>query len=287
MNIDHLRDFLCVAETLNLTHAADRRNTTQSNLSKRLRGLEDYLGRALIDRGSRPLCLSKAGEDFVPVARQLLCDLDNFRGQSIPWSLSEGGVSIVMPHSVTFTVFPEFKEWLSHRIGGVHFTPLLANHDTAARMIARSEKDLAIVTRHPSVPLDGNWSVLRYVDIGEEKLVVIEPPGTPLDKPLRLHVSHPLTYVGQIWQACRNPLLDLPVSEEIQHGMAADIRTRCLSNGERGVLPESLIEADLAAGRIAVRDYDANMNYAISLFCSPQATRLAKTIWSVAKTQLL
>lgn len=283
MNIDHLRDFLCVAETLNLTHAADRRSTTQSNLSKRLRRLEDYVGRALIDRGSRPLFLTKAGEDFVPVARQVLSDLDSFRGQSIPWSPSEGGVSIVMPHSVTFTVFPKFKEWLSDRISGVHFAPLLANHDTAARMIARSEIDLAIVTRHPSVPLDDNWSALRYADIGEDRLVIIEPPGTPANRLLPLHVSHPLTYVGQIWQACRGSLPDLPVSREMPHGMAADIKTRCLSNGGRGVLPESLIEADVAAGRIAVREYDTKMTYTISLFCSPQATRRAKSIWSVAE----
>lgn len=39
MNIEHLRDFLCVAETLNLTLAAEQRNTTQPNLSKRLRAL--------------------------------------------------------------------------------------------------------------------------------------------------------------------------------------------------------------------------------------------------------
>lgn len=286
MNIDHLRDFLCVAETLNLTQAADRRNTTQSNLSKRLRGLEDYLGQALIDRGSRPLCLTKAGDDFVPVARQILSELNSFRGQSIPWSPSEGGVSIVMPHSVTFTVFPKFKEWLSHRIAGVHFAPLLANHDTAARMIARSEIDLAIVTRHPSVPLDENWSVLRYADIAQERLVIIEPPGTPANIPLPMHVSHPLTYVGQVWQACRRTFPKLLVSEEIPHGMAADIKAHCLSKGERGVLPESLVEADVAAGRIAIRECGPEMSYAISLFCAPQATRTAKKVWSVAEACL-
>lgn len=283
MNIDHLRDFLCVVETLNLTQAADRRSTTQSNLSKRLRGLEDHLGRMLIDRASRPLSLTKAGEDFVPIARQILSDLDIFCGQSVPWSATEGGVPIVMPHSVTFSVFPRFKEWLSHQIAEVHFAPLLANHDTAARMIARSEIDLAIVARHPRVPIDDNWSVLRSADIAKDRLVVIEPPNTPEDKPLPLHVSHPLTYIGQVWQACRG---NLPVSEEVQHGMAADIRARCLANGERGVLPESLIEADVAAGKTTIREDCIQMDYAISLFCASQATRIAKRIWSVAEARL-
>jgi len=104
MNIEQLRDFLRVAESLNLTLAAEQRNTSQSNLSKRLRALEDYLGRILVDRSSRPIRLTPAGEDFVPKARQILSDIDGFKGTSAPWSPTEGGVSIVMPHSVCFGV---------------------------------------------------------------------------------------------------------------------------------------------------------------------------------------
>lgn len=283
MNIDHLRDFLCVAETLNLTLAADRRNTTQSNLSKRLRGLETFLGRALIDRRSRPLCLTKAGEDFLPKARQILSEIDAFRSHSTPWSPSEGGVSIAMPHSATVVVFPQFKEWLSHRMAGVHFASRITNHDMAARLLVRSEIDLAIVTRHPEVPQDEDFVVFRNVDIATDRLVIIEPPETPADAPLPLHVSHPLTYIGQIWQNCR---FDLPTTVEVPHGMAADIRVRCLAGHGRGVVPESLVEADVAAGRLLARPSSVDLNYAISLFCSPRASSRAKQVWAIAAERL-
>lgn len=283
MNIDHLRDFLCVAETLNLTLAADRRNTTQSNFSKRLRRLEDFLGRALIDRGSRPLCLTAAGEEFVPKARQILADIDSFRGREVPWSQREGGISIVMPHNATVAVFPQFKEWLSHRMTDVHFAPQIANYDTAARLIARSKVDLALVTRHPHVPIDENHSAFRHVDIGWDKLVIVETPDTPQNEPLPLHLSHPLTYIGQIWQSCR---CDLPVSKTVLHGMAADIRAHCLAGRGRGVLPESIVEADTAAGRLVVRETSAKLDYAISLFCAPQASRRAKQVWALAAEYL-
>lgn len=283
MNIDHLRDFLCVAETLNLTLAADRRNTTQSNFSKRLRKLEDFLGRALIDRGSRPLCLTAAGEEFVPKARQILADIDSFRGQTVPWSQREGGLSIVMPHNATVAVFPQFKEWLSHRMADVHFAPLIANYDTAARLVAGSKVDLALVTRHPRVPLDENHSVFRYADIGRDRLVVAETPGASTHEELPLHLSHPLTYIGQIWQTC---CCDLPVSRTVLHGMAADVRAHCLAGRGRGVLPESLVEADSAAGRLVIRETGAKLDYAISLYCAPQASRRAKQVWTLAAEYL-
>ncbi len=279
MNIDQLRDFLCVAETLNLTLAADRRNTTQSNLSKRLRSLEEYVGRVLIDRRSRPLYLTKAGEDFVPKARQILSEIDTFRGQTAPWSPSEGGVTIVMPHSATVAVFPQFKERLSRKLPGIHFAPRIANHDTAARLLARSETDLAIVTRHPMVAIDDDFAVFRPANIGVDRLLVVESPGTSEHAPLPLHISHPLTYIGQIWQTCR---YDLPVSEEISHGMAADIRAHCLAGQGRGVLPETLVEADIAAGRLVARPKQAGLDYVISLFCAPRAARRARQIWELA-----
>lgn len=279
MNIEQLRDFLCVAETLNLTLAADRRNTTQSNLSKRLRGLEEYLGRTLINRRSRPLALTEAGGDFMPRARQILSEIDIFRGQSAPWSPSEGGVTIVMPHSATVAVFPRFKEWLSHRLPNIYFAPRIANHDTAAQMLVRSEIDLAIVTRHQRLAIDEDFAVFRPADIATDRLVIVEPVGTAEHVPLPLHVSHPVTYIGRIWQTCR---CELPVSEEIPHGMAADIRAHCLAGRGRGVLPESLVEADVAAGRLVVRQKQEGMDYTISLFCAPRTSRRAKDVWALA-----
>jgi len=277
MNIDHLRDFLCVADTLNLTLAAEQRNTTQSNLSKRLRSLEEYLGRILINRRVRPVSLTAAGEEFIPKARQILSEIDHFKGASAPWSPSEGGITIVMPHSATVAIFPQFKAWLSRRLSGMHFAPRIANHDMAARMLARSEIDLAIVTRHPRVPIDEAFSVFQPADIAADRLVVIEPPDA-LDTEMPLHVSHPLTYIGQIWHACRE---GLPVTVEVPHGMAADIRAQCIAGTGRGVLPESLVEADVAAGRLTIRETAIDLRYSISLFCSPQASRRARRIWSL------
>lgn len=282
MNIDLMRDFLCCAETLSLTRAAERRNTTQSNMSKRLRSLEEYLGQALIDRSDRPITLTQAGLDFLPVARQILSEIDVFKGRSAPWYPTEGGLSIAMPHSATVTVFSRFKEWLSHRLPETFFAPKIANHDMAAHMLAHSEVDLAIVTRHPNVSIDERFAVFSAVDIASDRLVIVEPPGTADLTELPLHVSHELTYIGKIWQTYRDTA---PASAEVEHGMAADIRAHCLAGRGRGVLPETLVEMDIVAGRLLLCPTKVEMKYMISLYCAPRAQRRANRLWTLCSEE--
>jgi DNA-binding transcriptional LysR family regulator len=279
MNIELLRDFLCVSESMSLTRAAELRNTTQSNLSKRLRALEMWLGRDLIDRRGRPLALTQAGEDFVPKARGILAELDGFRGAAISWNVADGAVSIAMPHSATVSLFPAFKKRLLPRLPKASFAPRIANHDMVARMLSRSECDLALVTRHPRVPQADEFAVFRSVEIARDRLVLVAPPGTREGEALPLHVSDARTYIGQIWQVCR---VAVSTTREIEHGMAADIRAHCLAGDGRGVLPETMVEADIASGRLVVCDCTSDLGYEVSLFCAPKASPQAKRIWALA-----
>ncbi len=72
MEIKWVEDFLALNRTRNFTKAADFRNVTQPAFSRRIRGLEAWLGNSLFDRTSKPLRLTQAGERFVPIAEDLL-----------------------------------------------------------------------------------------------------------------------------------------------------------------------------------------------------------------------
>jgi DNA-binding transcriptional LysR family regulator len=176
-------------------------------------------------------------------------------------------------------VFPNFKQRIVRRIPRASFAPQLANHDTVATMLARSECDLALVAYHPATPQAEEFAVFRPVEIAQERLVIVAPPHADSTAPLPLHVSHHRTYIGQIWQNSRVPV---PVTEEIEHGMAADIRACCLSGDGRGVVPETLVEADIASGKLARCDLEADLSYSFSLYCAPKASAQAKRIWTVA-----
>ncbi|SYH17279.1 LysR family transcriptional regulator [Klebsiella pneumoniae] len=77
MSVKQLRAFLAVAHTLNFAHASERLNLSQPALSLTIKGLEEALGGALLQRSTRKVTLTQEGELFLPMARQLLADWDN------------------------------------------------------------------------------------------------------------------------------------------------------------------------------------------------------------------
>jgi DNA-binding transcriptional LysR family regulator len=69
VTLAQLSYFVTVAEELNFTRAAERLHVSQSPLSQAIKALEANLGVALLERTSRRVELTRAGEELLPAAR--------------------------------------------------------------------------------------------------------------------------------------------------------------------------------------------------------------------------
>src|SRR5262252_756481 len=66
----HIRYFLAVSETLNLTKAAERCNVAQPALSRAIHALENELGGELLRRERALSHLTELGQRMLPMLRQ-------------------------------------------------------------------------------------------------------------------------------------------------------------------------------------------------------------------------
>ena len=72
VTLAQLSYFVAVAEELNFTRAAERLHVSQSPLSQAIKALETNLGVTLLNRTSRHVELTAAGEELLPAARAAL-----------------------------------------------------------------------------------------------------------------------------------------------------------------------------------------------------------------------
>jgi DNA-binding transcriptional LysR family regulator len=77
VELRHLRSFVAVAEELNFTRAAKRLFLAQQALSAQIRQLEDRIGTKLLERNTRAVSLTPAGEVLLSQARLLLAGADS------------------------------------------------------------------------------------------------------------------------------------------------------------------------------------------------------------------
>jgi LysR family transcriptional regulator, carnitine catabolism transcriptional activator len=77
VNLNKIRSFIAVAETLSFRIASERLNLSQPAVSNHIRDLEETLGLSLFKRTTRNVVLSPEGETFLIRARRVLADLDD------------------------------------------------------------------------------------------------------------------------------------------------------------------------------------------------------------------
>src|ERR1700755_341308 len=75
MDLRQLRYLVALADELNFTRAAAREHIAQPALSQQIRRLEDEVGVALVERTTRHVSLTEAGELLVVRARRILAEL--------------------------------------------------------------------------------------------------------------------------------------------------------------------------------------------------------------------
>lgn len=152
MNVEWLRYFVAIAETLNLQAAADRLHVTPQAVSKALAGLEAGYRARLIDRDRRIRGLTPAGEILLTEARAVVAALDNTerRLAEARSGAAQGPVTLAGDGLWHHYLLPPLLTALARQHPMLRPKLYEMLQDDAERHVAEGQVDLGLLLRAPS-----------------------------------------------------------------------------------------------------------------------------------------
>src|SRR5579872_3815530 len=186
MDVAQLRYLVALADELHFTRAAAREHIAQPALSQQIRRLEDELGLALVERTTRRVSITEAGELLVARARRILAELEAARAElQAVRGIQSGRVLVGALHTMgpvdLALVLADFHE----RHPGVELTVREQSSEELAEMLRVDELDLAFLSVTERVESHG----LGLYQLVSEELVLILPPEHPLRRRQRVRMA--------------------------------------------------------------------------------------------------
>ena len=142
----HIRYFLAVGETLNLTRAAERCHVAQPALTRAIKALETELGGELLRRERALSHLTELGQRMLPMLRQ--CYDTALAAKMVAASIRKGEaapLSVAVSHTVALGRFTPTLQELSRALPGLqhsapdnHHQPILASGTSTGRRDSRA-----------------------------------------------------------------------------------------------------------------------------------------------------
>ncbi|WP_112241416.1 LysR family transcriptional regulator [Kribbella monticola] len=175
MNVTDLRWFVVLAETEHLTEAAATLQTSQPNLSRSLRRVEEAFGTRLFEREHRGLRLNPYGRIVLEGARAAAGALDSAQ-QRIDALLDpeSGTVRLAFLHSVATGVVPDLLTAFRHSAPSIRFALREQPSHDIVQDLESGDAELAITGPRPDKHTFG-WHLLE-----RQRLCLYVPPGHAL-----------------------------------------------------------------------------------------------------------
>ena len=146
MELRQLRQFVVLAETMNVHRAAERLNMAQPPLSTSLKKLEAELGERLFERTTRQMRLTSAGGLLLAHARRVLSEYDQaLHALEAARSGDKGWVSIGFVGTATCAILPRLIPQFKQAYPGVHLSLRESTSNEILKELEQGLLDLGIV----------------------------------------------------------------------------------------------------------------------------------------------
>jgi DNA-binding transcriptional LysR family regulator len=186
MELRQLRYLVALAEEGNFTRAAANEHIAQPAMSQQIRRLEDELGLALVERTTRRVALTEAGEALVVRSRRILAELESADAElQALRGVHTGHVTIGAMHTMGPVDLSLVLALFRERHPDVRFTVREQTSEEMAEMLRVDELDLAFLSVTERVESRG----LGLHQLVSEELVVLLPREHRLSRRAELRMA--------------------------------------------------------------------------------------------------
>nr|WP_254444044.1 LysR family transcriptional regulator [Ruegeria sp. HKCCA4008] len=286
-----LRDFECLARTLNFTRASDERNITQSAFSRRIKALESWVGLPLVNRATYPVQLTEAGKQFLPVAQAAISQLSESR-QSL--RDADRGDSRFIRFSVLHTIAVNFLatriEELQKQIPDLRTRVLSDSLSTCCDLLVEGAVDILLCYYHHTVSPMIDETAFERKDLLKDRLIPVAAaqPVRTLGWDLSRQDGPPIPYLAYDRSSFLGMVVENTVDRKPQNtetiyvdSLVETIKRRLMTGSGFAWMPETSISAELDQGLLVPIGDDAwCATLTISAFSNPASLdQIAHQLW--------
>ena len=260
MDLDWLQDVECLARTLNFTRAAEERNITQSAFSRRIKALESWVGLPLVNRATYPIQITEAGRQFLPVALAAVSQLSESR-QTI--READGRDSRFVQFSVLHTISVNY---LANRIEDMQSdfpdlrTRVISDSlSTCCELLIEGAVDIMLCYYHPSVAPRIDDKAFARKNLLTDQMIPVAAANQVAQFGWNLNAKDqaPIPYLAYDQSSFLGMVVDSVVGQKRLNtetiyvdGLVETIKRRLLNGSGFAWMPETSIDAELAAGTL-------------------------------------
>src|SRR5450432_2142513 len=186
MELRQLRYLVALADERQFTRAAAREHIAQPALSQQIRRLEQEVGLALVERTTRRVAITDAGELLVARARRILAEIDaaHFELQDLR-GIRGGHVTVGAMHTMGPVDLALVLAIFHDEHPGVEITVRDQSSEELAEMLRVDELDLAFLSVTERIESHG----LGLHQLVSEELVAIVPTAHRLGARRRVRMA--------------------------------------------------------------------------------------------------
>lgn len=254
-----MKVFKTVAEHLNFTQAARELHLSQPAVSMQVKQLEDSVGLPLFEHTGKKIQLTEAGREIYQYARTLFQTFGEMEEViSAMKGLGTGHLNIAVASTVNYFA-PRLLAAFHRGYPGIDLRLDVANRERLMGLLKNNEIDIVLMGLPPE-DID-----LEYEPFMENPLVVIAPPGHPLQHERKIPADRLSEEVFLMREAGSGTRLamerffteqSITISTGMQMTRNEAIKQAVRAGMGLGVVSAHTIELELETGRLVVLDVE-------------------------------